>query len=101
MLAGQRGPTLSRLLQMQVEVGEFFDAPDMVPVTSAHLMGDFDAMGVAGLEFIEGLVDSSLKCVVPTTNNPRSVDFGCWRQVGSGASVVEQEQRIVRALRQL
>ena len=54
-----------------------------------------------GLEFIEGLVDSSLKCVVPTTNNPRSVDFGCWRQVGSGASVVEQEQRIVRALRQL
>ena len=101
ILGGKRGPALQRLLRMQVAVGEFFDAPDLVPVSSAHVMADIEAIGDAGLAFIEELADAGQQCAVPTTNNPRSVDFGCWKMVGSDASVVAKEQRIVQAFRRL
>ena len=47
MLAGEHGPAVRQAIEHQVKVGEFFGAPDFVPVTQAHVMADtFDRRDV-------------------------------------------------------
>ena len=40
MLAGERGEAVRRALKLQITVGEFFGADDLVPVDSAHMMAE-------------------------------------------------------------
>ena len=48
MLAGEFGPARQWAIRHQIAVGEFFDAPDLVPVGQAHIMADTEATGRAG-----------------------------------------------------
>jgi predicted aconitase len=98
MLAGEQGPAVKRALEMQVEVGEFFGAEHLVPVTSAHMMAEIESMGEAGLAFVEEMADMGAQVRVPTTCNPRSVDFALWRELGQDERQVELETRLSKAL---
>src|SRR5215213_425062 len=49
MLRGAAGEAAARALRMQVEVGEFFGAEQLVPVSSAHMMAEIESMGEARL----------------------------------------------------
>ena len=49
ILAGARGEAARRALEYQVEVGRFWGAKRLVPVTNAHMMGDIEVMGDGGL----------------------------------------------------
>ncbi len=98
MLAGAQGPAVKRALEMQVEVGAFFGAEALVPVSSAHLMAEIESMGEAGLAFVEEMADLGGRVRVPTTCNPRSVDATLWRELGQDERQVELEARLTRAL---
>ncbi|MCC6630237.1 MAG: aconitase X catalytic domain-containing protein [Chloroflexi bacterium] len=98
MLAGAQGEAVRRALQVQREVGEFFGAPDFVPVASAHLMAEIESMGDAGLAFIEEMADLGASVRVPTTCNPRSVDVVRWQAVGQDERQVQLEERLSVAL---
>jgi predicted aconitase len=98
MLAGQHGAAVKRALEMQIEVGEFFGAGELVPVTSAHMMAEIESMGEAGLAFVEEMADLGAQVRVPTTCNPRSVDFALWRELGQDERQVELETRLSAAL---
>jgi hypothetical protein len=101
MLAGKRGPALQRALQLQLEYGAFFEAEDFVPVTSAHLMAEIESMGEACLRWVEELAALGGTCAIPAHCNPRSVDFGHWRELGQSAEQVAREERLSRALEAL
>jgi predicted aconitase len=92
--AGRRGGPARRALEMQLEVGRFFGADRLVPVTSAHLTGDPDSMGEAGLAHVEALVREGGRFVVPTTTNARNVDFECYRALGQPEEVAARERRL-------
>jgi hypothetical protein len=92
--AGRRGAPARRALEMQLEVGRFFGAERMVPVTSAHLTGDPDSMGDAGLGYVEALAREGGRFVVPTTTNARNVDFECYRALGQPEEVAARERRL-------
>ena len=94
ILAGRWGEPASRALAMQVAVGEFFGAREMVPVASAHLTGDSESMGDAGLGFVEDLCRQGARFVVPTTTNARNVDFDCYRELGQPEEVAAKERRL-------
>ena len=49
MLAGEQGPARQWAIRHQIAVGEFFDAPDFVPVGQAHIMADTESLGEAGV----------------------------------------------------
>lgn len=98
MLAGAEGPAVQRALRMQMAVGEFFGAADFVPVSSAHMMAEIESMGEAGLAFVEEMADLGAQARVPTTCNPRSVDFQLWRDLGQAEQQVALETRLSRAL---
>ena len=72
ILAGRGGGPARRALEMQIEVGGFFAAERLVRVTSAHLTGDADSMGDAGLAYVEALARDGGRFVVPTTTNARN-----------------------------
>jgi hypothetical protein len=94
ILAGRRGEPARRALVMQIETGRFFGAERMVRVTSAHLTGDPESMGDAGLAFVEELARQGARFVVPTTTNSRNVDFDLYRQLGQPEDVAEKERRL-------
>ncbi len=92
--AGGRGEPARRALEMQLAVGAFFGAERMVPVTSAHLTGDPESMGEAGLAFVEDLVGQGARFVVPTTTNSCNVDFDLYRTFGQPEEVAQQERHL-------
>jgi predicted aconitase len=94
ILAGGSGEPVRRSLEMQIAAGEFFDAARMVPVTSAHLTGDPDSMGEAGLRFVEDLCAGGARFTIPTTTNPRNVDFALYRELGQAEDIARRERRL-------
>ncbi len=101
MLDGKYGEAVRLGLELQLQVGEFFGAESFVPVTSVHLMAEIESMGEAGLQWVEQLADCGQQVCVPTTCNPRSVDFELWARVGQDRAQVELEVRLSWALRRL
>lgn len=101
ILAGQKGEAARRALAMQIEVGDFFQAEQFVPVSSAHVMADSEALGEPGIRFLEELAELGARCAVPTTINPRGADFLHYQLLGQSDEVVAREQRIVAAFEKL
>jgi predicted aconitase len=97
ILAGRAGAAARRALEQQIQVGTFFGAEDFVPVGSVHLAGDAEAMREAAVANLEEMVELGATCRVPTTINPRSVDFAHAEALGQEAQYVAWERRLVRA----
>src|SRR5262245_23295919 len=94
ILDGGQGDALARLLREQVEVGEFFGAQRMVPVSNAHFMGDLEVLGEAGLDYLTRLADGGARVRVPTTRNAQSVDFEHAARLGQDDRLVEGERKV-------
>ena len=94
ILAGRWGAPARRALEMQVAMGGFFGAEAMVRISAAHLTGDPESMGDAGLGFVEDLVRQGARFVVPTTTNSCNVDLDLYRQLGQPEEAAQQERRL-------
>jgi predicted aconitase len=101
ILAGSRGEAARRALEYQVEVGRFWGAKRLVPVTNVHMMGDIEVMGDAGLEFLRNEVKSAARCVVSTTTNARCVDFAQCDRLGQDPGEVAKERELIQCLRRM
>ena len=55
MLRGDQGAAVKEALEYLIKVGEFWGAQRMVPITNAHMMGDIEVMGDAGLVLARGV----------------------------------------------
>ena len=101
MLAGEMGETLRWAIDHQRQVGTFFDAPDMVPVTQAHIMGDPESLGAAGVDFVEQLAARSNCVRIPTITYPRGIYFAHSDRIGHSPAMQQLERRIIGGLEKL
>ncbi|MFN8523139.1 MAG: aconitase X catalytic domain-containing protein [Chloroflexota bacterium] len=101
MLEGAHGVAARRAIELQIKVGEFFGAADFVPVDSVHMMAEIESMGEPCLEWVESMATDGGATVVPTTCNPRSVDFALWEALGQDERQVQLELRLTQALERL
>lgn len=104
MLAGAFGKPLRWAMAHQVEVGQFFDAEDMVEVRQAHIMADSESLGEAGVAFLEGLAAAPRRertVRIPTITDPRGVDFAAYRRLGISEALATLERRTVAAFEAL
>ena len=101
ILAGARGEAARRALQYQIEVGRFWGAKRLVPVTNVHMMGDIEVMGDAGLEFLRNEVKDAARCAVPATTNARCVDFAHCDRLGQDPGEVAKERELIQCLRRM
>jgi predicted aconitase/predicted aconitase with swiveling domain len=99
--SGEFGDAARIALESQIAVGEFFGADRLVPVSNVHVMGDWEVMGAAGHEFLKLLVEAGGRVAVPTTRNPRPVDFDYAARLRQSMELVRGEQRVSTTLRQL
>jgi predicted aconitase len=101
ILAGSRGEPARRALEYQIEVGRFWGAKRLVPVTNVHMMGDIEVMGDAGLEFLRNEVKSAARCAVPATTNARCMDFAHCERLGQDPREVAKERELIQCLRRM
>ena len=102
MLAGEFGAVRRWAISHQIAVGEFFDAEDFVPVSQAHIMADTEALGEAGVRFLEGLAAAPVaerRVRVPAITDPRGIDFAVYRRLRQTAEMAALETRAIDALR--
>jgi predicted aconitase len=99
MLAGKHGPAVKEAIAHQVKVGEFFGAPDFVPVTQAHIMADGESLGRACIEWVESLAGARVR--VPTIMDPRGTDFAKLSVLNQPDWAVDLERRAVAAFSRL
>ena len=104
MLAGDQGKARQWALQHQLAVGEMFDAADLVPVGQAHIMGDPEATGLAGIEFLEALGEApkeQRRVRIPTITDPRGVDFAAYKRLRQTEAMAAREARLIAAFEAL
>ncbi len=76
--AGAMGRVAQIAIEHQIKVGDFFGAPDFVPVTQAHIMADTESLGEAGVAWLERMTDEDGgrgRVRIPTITDPRGTDF--------------------------
>src|SRR5690349_20833028 len=101
ILAGELGEPRRWAIAHQIAVGEFFDAEDLVPVSQAHIMADTESLGEAGVRFLETLAalpESERRVGVPTSTDPRGIDFAVYRRLRLTPAVAALEPRATKAL---
>jgi predicted aconitase len=98
MLAGAAGEAVRRALAYQIEVGRFFGAARFVPITNAHMMGDIEVLGDAGLAFLQQMQALGARARVPVTTNARCVDFAWADRLGQDPGECAKERLVIAAL---
>lgn len=100
MLAGEFGPVRQGAIRHQIQVGEFFGAADLVPVSQSHVMADTESLGEAGVQWLESLTKNSGKdrvVRIPTITDPRGTDFSKAKQLGQTDRMIALERRAIAA----
>ena len=97
MSKGELGEAAKWAINHQIEVGNFFDAEDFVPVSNVHMMVDPESIGVAGVKFFENLVKMNAKVRVPMITDPRGVDLDYYRPLGQTEEMADIERRTIKA----
>ncbi|MGB1684503.1 MAG: aconitase X, partial [Candidatus Puniceispirillaceae bacterium] len=97
MRNGDFGPAQQWAINHQIQVGSFFDAIDMVPVSQAHMMADPESVGEAGVAFIEGLASHNTKVMIPMITDPRGVDLAYYQPLGQTEEMASLERRFIAA----
>ena len=97
MSKGELGEAAKCAINHQIEVGNFFDAEDFVPVSNVHMMVDPESIGIAGVEFFENLVKMNAKVRVPMITDPRGVDLDYYRPLGQTEEMADIERRTIKA----
>ena len=104
MLAGKLGAVRANAMAHMLSVAEFFDAVDLVPVSQAHIMADTEALGEAGVAYLEELARHpwpERRVLVPTLTDPRGSDFKAYAVLKQDPTHVALERRAARALEAL
>ncbi len=104
MLAGEQGLARQWAIRHQVAVGDFFDAPDFVPVGQAHIMADTESLGEAGVAWLEELaaLPKDQRLVrIPTITDPRGLDFDSYKRLKQTDAMAALEGRAIRAFEAL
>lgn len=100
ILAGKHGSVPQQALRHQILVGDFFGAPEFVPVTQAHIMADTESLGEAGVRWLESLAsatDGQRRVRIPTITDPRGTDFAKAAFLGHTPAMLDLERRTIDA----
>ena len=88
-------------MEFNLALGEFFEADEMVRVTSAHFAPDLGMGGEACTRLLQRTVDGGGRVVVPSYLDPCSVDFGRSAEMISEYGLTDTFVRDDRRLQEL
>lgn len=100
MLAGELGAVRQAAIRHQIQVGDFFGATEMVPVSQVHIMADTESLGEAGVLWLESLTKNPGKdrvVRIPSITDPRGTDFNKAKELGQTDLMISLERRAIAA----
>ena len=84
-------------MRILLALAEIFEAPRLIPVSSAHVSGaSYKMIGDPGLEFLEDFARDA-RVTVPTTVNPLGTDLAQWKELGVPEEFAKKQARIALA----
>jgi len=93
---GDHGPTLQKMMNILVALGEIYGAERLVPVRSAQIAGvSFKNIGDAGLQWIS---DLNGRVRVPSILNPSGMDLCRWKEMGITEEFAYKQQATIECL---
>jgi len=99
MLAGERGETLQKMLELLVALGKVFGAERLVRIRSAQVSGaSYKTIGEYGLAWLSSL---DARAVVPAVLNPIGMPRGRWKEMGIEPAFAERQQAVIAAYERL
>ncbi|MDR3292281.1 MAG: aconitase X catalytic domain-containing protein [Methanobrevibacter sp.] len=99
MYQGEYGITISKSMEILVALGDIYEAPSLVDISSAQVSGvSYKTIGEAGLEYLEELSKNEINLVnIPSTLNPAGIDLDNWKSFGFPKEFSKKQKRIVEA----
>ncbi|MDL2246718.1 aconitase X catalytic domain-containing protein [Methanobrevibacter sp. OttesenSCG-928-K11] len=99
MSNGEYGETVRKSMDILIALGEIYDAPNLVDITSAQVSGvSYKTIGDAGLEYLEDLAnDEKAEATVTSTLNPPGIDLDNWKKLGFPEDFSIKQNKIVDA----
>lgn len=101
MLDGKLGDAVREAIAYQLEVGKFWGAERFVHITNAHMMGDIEVMGDAGLGYLKRACEQHTRCSVPITTNARCMDFDYVEKLGQDSAEATKEHQIIKFMQKM
>jgi predicted aconitase len=101
MLAEKKGSAGRFAMEILVPYGECTGAKRMVPISSAHIAGNYSVLMDEGIEWLEDLVRRGARVKVYTTKNPELFEFGQAEEFGIPMFYQERQKRIHEAMKSL
>ena len=98
LLAGAEGDVAREATEALIQLGEAFDAPEMVDIGYAHVHAGM-AMYLGDVELMEGLAARGARFTVPSTTNIGNADMGNWRETNAPEPLARLQQRAEAAHR--
>ncbi len=97
-LGGDHGDGARQAMEALVQLGEAYDAPDMVEIGYAHVHAGM-ALYKGDVELIETIAGHGAKMVVPVSTNIANADMGDWQSTGAPDSLGRLQKRAEAAHR--
>lgn len=101
MLSGQEGEAKKLAMEILTQVGDSMDADSFVEIASVQAMAHFGSLHIAGRDWLEKLACLGGKCCVPTTQDPASIPFSHWEEMGYDEEYAKNQYRLAEAIMKL
>lgn len=101
IMQGEEGEAKRIALEILQQVGEPLGAEQFVKVASVQAMAHFGSLHIAGRDWLEKLADLGGCCCVPTTQDPASIPFAHWEEMGYEKEYADNQLRLRDAILRL
>lgn len=101
MLDGKHGEAKQLAMRIMVKIGEPLGAEELVEVVSVQAMAHFGSLHIAGRDYLGQLACMGGKCCVPTTQDPASIPFDTWEEMGYDKEYAENQMKLCKSIMEL
>lgn len=101
MLDGKHGEAKQLAMRIMLKIGEPLGAEELVEVVSVQAMAHFGSLHIAGRDYLGRLACMGGKCCVPTTQDPASIPFDTWEEMGYDKEYAENQMKLCESIMKL
>ena len=94
MLDGTEGEAKRLAMDVLLKIGDAMGAKRFVRIVSVQAMAHFGSLHIAGRDWLEKLAGMGGACCVPTTQDPASIPFDFWEEMGFDAEYANNQIRL-------
>ncbi|MDR1405225.1 MAG: aconitase X catalytic domain-containing protein [Candidatus Methanoplasma sp.] len=96
ILAGEKGESRRKAMELVVALGKIYGADGLVDITSAHLSGaSYKTIGDGGLKYLDDMAKGGAAVSVPSTLNPIGMDRKRWKEMHITPHFAEKQLEII------